>query len=110
MYEALSFLMREHGNCPHCNSDLNGGSIWEHFYNEFTQGRGYWMDEDNKYIHGLWRILSHEEAELVADKVAESYGATREQGRWGRAIGLYDRELDRTVAFKCPDCGETWPR
>jgi len=29
---------------------------------------------------------------------------------FGRKIGLYDRDLDRTVAWKCPDCGKTWER
>ena len=27
-----------------------------------------------------------------------------------RQIGLYDRDLDMTVAYKCPDCGATWSR
>lgn len=27
-----------------------------------------------------------------------------------RRISLYDREKDCTVAYKCPDCGGTWPR
>lgn len=27
-----------------------------------------------------------------------------------REIGMYDRDLDRTVAYKCPDCQGTWPR
>lgn len=29
---------------------------------------------------------------------------------WRREIALYDRDLDRTVGFQCPDCGETWKR
>lgn len=29
---------------------------------------------------------------------------------FGREIGLYDRDKDCTVAWKCPDCGHEWPR
>lgn len=27
-----------------------------------------------------------------------------------REIGVYDRERDRTVAYRCPDCGKEWAR
>lgn len=27
-----------------------------------------------------------------------------------RQIGVYSRELDRTVEWLCPDCGTRWPR
>lgn len=30
--------------------------------------------------------------------------------RWNRRIGLYDRDLDRTIGYRCPDCGFEWPR
>lgn len=30
--------------------------------------------------------------------------------RWSRRISIYDRALDRTVAFQCPDCGHQWSR
>lgn len=36
----------------------------------------------------------------------DSYGATH----FSRKIGLYSRERDRTVAWKCPDCGHEWER
>jgi rubredoxin len=29
---------------------------------------------------------------------------------FSRKIGLYSRELDRTTAWRCPDCGHTWNR
>lgn len=29
---------------------------------------------------------------------------------FGREIGLYDMEQDRTISWKCPDCGHQWPR
>lgn len=78
-------MAKDHGNCPHCNVDLNGGSIWQTFMNQYND-------------------------EAEADRISEMYGATRTQGTWGRAIGLYDRDKDLTVAYKCPDCGEIWKR
>ena len=30
--------------------------------------------------------------------------------RWAREIGIYDMSRDRTIAWKCPDCGGEWPR
>jgi len=77
--------MSEHGYCPNCKVDLDGGSIWEHFFNEYKD-------------------------EKEADRIAEMYGATRTTGQWGREIGIYDQEKDRTVAFRCPDCGHEWGR
>jgi hypothetical protein len=77
--------MSEHGHCPSCNADLDGGSIWEHFFRETG-------------------------SESEADRIAESYGADRTKGNWGKAIGIYDTEVDRTVAWKCPDCGHQWGR
>jgi rubrerythrin len=78
-------MKNEHGHCPNCNADLDGGSIWETFY----------------------QLTGSEEE---ADRKAEMYGANREKGRWGRTIALYDRDKDRTVAWKCPDCGHIWER
>lgn len=101
--------MSEHGNCPNCNADLNGGSIWQHFYDQFTGGTGYWKDAQGLYNGGA-RLLEHEEAERVADEVAASYGATRTSGQWGRAIAIYSQDTDRTVAHRCPDCEREWVR
>ncbi|HEY9219526.1 MAG TPA: hypothetical protein VIO94_15875 [Phenylobacterium sp.] len=78
-------LSAGHGNCPHCNADLNGGSIWEHFREELGSEAG-------------------------ATRVAAMYGATKTQGRWGRQIALYDFGLDRTTAYRCPDCAGEWER
>lgn len=77
--------MNEPKHCPNCNADLNGGSIWEYFYRKTN-------------------------SETEADKTAKAYGADRTQGNWGRAIGIYDMDLDRTVAWKCPDCNHQWGR
>jgi rubrerythrin len=78
-------MTNEHGYCPNCNVDLDSDSIWEYFLKETG-------------------------SETEADRIAEMYGANREKGRWGRTIALYDRDKDRTVAWKCPDCGHTWER
>jgi len=75
--------MKDHGNCPKCKVDLNGGSIYEHFLKEYGD-------------------------EAKALEVAKMYGADKENGQWGRQIAMYDRDLDRTVAHKCPDCDHSW--
>ena len=78
-------MTNEHGYCPNCNADLDGDSIWETFF----------------------QLTGNEEE---ADRKAEMYGANREKGRWGRTIALYDRDKDRTVGWKCPDCEHVWER
>ena len=78
-------MSADHGRCPSCDADMNGGSIWEHFMRESGDP-------------------------VEADRIAAMYGATKSEGQWGRAVALYDRDLDRTVAFRCPDCGHEWPR
>lgn len=97
---------KEHGNCPHCNANLDGGGIWNHFYQEF-QKTGYWMDENGKYTT-IRRILSPEEAAVAADEVAARYGATREEGRWGQKIG--ESNWDRVIRWHCPHCKGSWDR
>lgn len=77
--------MNEHGNCPNCNMDFDGGSIWEHFFKEKGD-------------------------ELKADRIAEMYGATRESGRWSKKIGISDLDLDRVTHWKCPECEHVWER
>lgn len=78
-------MIPEHGHCPACGTNLDGGSIWEHFFKQYN-------------------------SEEKADEVAAMYGATRTKGQWGREIGIYDMDKDRTVSFKCPDCEHEWPR
>jgi hypothetical protein len=72
--------MKEHGTCPACGTSWEGGLVWDHFFEE---------------------TKSEEEA----TRIAEMYGATRTEGRWGRQVGLYDMMKDRTVGYQCPDCG-----
>jgi len=92
----------DHGSCPNCGADLNGGSIWETGLQfAMTTGNDTWPSVP---------ATSNEEALARADKYAAAYGATRTKGRWGRAIGIYDLEKDRTVRWRCPDCEHEWPR
>lgn len=91
-----------HGNCPSCGASLDGGSIWETGLEFALEGKHYSQ-------HGN-PAETTEEAEKLADKYAEAYGATRTHGRWGRQIGIYSMERDRTVRYKCPDCGHEWDR
>ena len=96
----------KHGFCPSCGCDLDGGGIWLHFFHSL-QIDGYWLDEDGGYLScGSRRKLTPEEAMVAADDVAESYGADRTNGRWGRAIGIVMN--DRASEHACPDCGEIW--
>lgn len=74
-----------HGHCPNCNLDLNGGSIWATFNEKYAD-------------------------EAKADEIAAMYGATRDTGSWGKAISIYDMERDITVAWKCPECNHQWER
>ena len=37
----------------------------------------------------------------------EHYG---DATHFSRKIGIYDRALDKTVSWRCPDCGKEWPR
>lgn len=46
------------------------------------------------------------QGEPIPVKDREAYGATH----FSRIISIYDRALDRTVAYKCPDCGKEWTR
>jgi hypothetical protein len=78
-------VSKDHGSCEKCGLDLNGDLIWEYFYS-----------------------LNGDEAE--SDRISAQYGATRESGRWGKAIAIYSAEKDRTVSFKCPNCGHQWKR
>lgn len=73
----------EHGYCPNCNADLDGGLVWEHFFKESG-------------------------SEEKADATAALYGATRTTGKWGRAIGINCMDRDRIVGWVCPDCKHEW--
>ena len=92
----------DHGRCPKCNADLNGGSIWQTGYElALASGQDTWPSVP---------ASSEAEAENRADKYAAAYGATRTRGQWGRAIGMSDMEQDRIVSWRCPDCKHEWAR
>ena len=44
--------------------------------------------------------------EPIPENIRASYGATH----YTRTIAIYPRERDRTVAWRCPDCGKEWKR
>lgn len=44
----------------------------------------------------------------IPEEHREFYGST--ETHFSRAIGIYDRDRDRTVEWHCPDCGVSWPR
>lgn len=98
-----------HGNCPHCNTSLDGGGIWQHFYDQFIT-EGDWLDREGNFV-GLHNrcLLTPVEAEVRADAVAANYGASRTKGRWGRVVGI-ERDRDRIEEWACPDCGGMWSR
>ena len=96
-------MSADHGKCPHCSADLNGGSIWE------TGLKFAWDGKDGAGLKD-GPAKTQEEAERRADAYAKCYGATRTSGQWGRQIGIYDMERDRTAKWQCPDCKGEWPR
>lgn len=88
-------------HCPKCNVDLQGGLIW---------ATGLQFAHEGKHYRQKGVPATGVEAEKFADEYAEAYGADRTSGYWGRQIGIYDMEKDRTVAIRCPDCEHEWPR
>jgi len=75
----------EHKYCPECGFHLEGGLIFETFLEKYGD---------------------REKARVAA----RLYGATETEGRWGKAIGIYDMERDMTVEWMCPECRHTWKR
>lgn len=45
--------------------------------------------------------------EPISEANREAYGGAT---HYRTLIGIYDRNLDRTVAWRCPDCGQRWDR
>ena len=80
--------MNINGFCPHCKTSLDGDLVIDY---PLSQGKS--MEEALAYakFHAGWS--EHGEA-----------------NRWGRATGIYDMTKDRTIAYRCPDCGQTWER
>lgn len=75
--------MNEHGYCPKCNANMDGGDILEHF-------------------------RSQDGNEERAKETASHYGYEPGRTQWCRAIGIYDLDKDRTVQWQCPECDHVW--
>ena len=86
--------------CPSCKADLRGENIWHYFYNRLITD-GYYKGENPR---------TPEAAEAEATEIASYYGATKEKGHFGKAIGIYSMGQDRTVAYQCPVCKYREPR
>lgn len=76
--------INEHGYCPNCNANLDGGDIKQTFID-----MGKTPEE--------------------ALKSADNYGYSKGRTQWGRQIGQYSMEFDRTTSYVCPDCNHEWP-
>ena len=72
--------------CPSCFADLRGDLI-------FDVG-----------------LKMHNGDRDEALKFAECFGASETEGCFGKVIGIYDFDRDRTVAWHCPECDYEWPR
>lgn len=79
-------------SCPSCKANLQGELIYETFLHK---GMEPYYPPGN---------------EQEALKTASHYGATKTEGRWGLALGIYDMNKDRTVAWRCPKCNHEWER
>lgn len=88
MLTSTALNLDPHGRCPECNSDWDAGAI-------FDALRGQdWC-----------RHLSNE---ALQQEIDVSYGTCGPQ-RFSRLVGLSSLELDRVVAWQCPDCKHQWP-
>lgn len=71
-----------HGYCPHCNADLDGDLVID-----YPLSQGKTMKEALEYAKHYAGWEQH-----------------KEKNRWGRAIGIYNLDYDRTTHYECPDC------
>lgn len=60
------------------------------------------MKEDDKYRHCA-KCGSDWLGTPIPEEHREHYG---ESTHFSRRIALYSRDEDRTVGYKCPDCGD----
>jgi len=75
-----------HGFCPHCNANLDGDLIID-----YPLSQGKTMEEAIAYA-----------------SMYSGWNTHKENNRWGRAIGIYSIDKDRTVCHRCPDCEKTF--
>jgi len=69
--------------CPKCKTNLKGELIYETFLKQYRD-------------------------EQKALDAAKMYGATKDNGKWGKEIGIYDMNHDRIITWRCPDCKHEW--
>lgn len=74
------------GYCPHCNADLDGDLVID-----YPLSQGQTRDEALAYA-----------------AMYDGWDKHGEENRWGRALGIYSMEQDRTIGYRCPDCGGEW--
>lgn len=57
-----------------------------------------------------WRYCPKCKADLTGPPIPERQREFCRPGdtHFSRVIGIYDRDLDRTVGWRCPDCKEEW--
>lgn len=72
--------------CPHCGFELDGGDIFEFF---LTKNNG------NK--------------DLALEDAASFGWSDTNFKRFTRTVGLYDMDLDRVIAYYCPNCDKELP-
>lgn len=89
MPTSTDFELNPHGCCPECGSDWDAGSIFA------TLRKQAWCEK-----------LSDAELQKEIDV---SYGKHGPQ-RFSRLVGISSMELDRVVAWQCPDCKHEWSR
>lgn len=75
----------EHGFCPSCGADFDGEPIWRALVDAYG-------------------------SEYKADTYSASFGADREHGKFCLAVAEIDRWEDKVVSYRCPACGQSWPR
>lgn len=44
---------------------------------------------------------------VIPADIREYYG---NETHFSRTIAIYDEVKDRTIEYKCPDCGKRWPQ
>ena len=82
----MSKSIDELTNCPKCNELWKKEDIYECMFQQYSCAE-------------------------KAKQAAECYGWTEENKKFfSNIIGIYDEEVDMTVAYQCPNCKTKWCR